>query len=163
MLAMEQYLHNVHHFIVNPQLLCVIGKSDEVFVCIVCVGVHCFTKHFVIYLATMLEHIADGALTVVNGKCNVVFGDSCLAEVVNIIFNVIDLYRHGCIKSAGCTPGYGDGPNPRHKIAVAISEQRRFHADNCFGNGGSDYLLIGEDQFVCKLIIALTDTLKKAV
>ena len=97
---MEQYLHNVHHFIVNPQLLCVIGKSDEVFVCIVCIGVYRFTEDFVIDLATMFEHIANGALTVVNGKGNTVFGDCGLAEFVDIIFDVVNLHRHGCIKSA---------------------------------------------------------------
>ena len=97
---MEQYLHNVHHFIVNSQLLCVIGKGDEVFVCIVCIGVYCLAEHFVIYLTTMLKHIADGALTVVNGKGNTVFADCGFAEVVNIVFNVIDLYRHGGIKPA---------------------------------------------------------------
>ena len=97
---MEQYLHNVHYFIVNPKLLCVIGKSDEVFVWIVCIGVYGLAEHFVIDLATMLEHIADGAITVVNGKGDTVFGDHSLAELVNIVFNVIDLYRHGGIKPA---------------------------------------------------------------
>ena len=97
---MEQYLHNVHHFIVNPQLPCVIGKGDEVFACIVCVGVYGLAEHFVIDLTTMLEHITDGAFTVVNGKGNTVFGDCGLAEVINIVFNVIDLYRHGGIKPA---------------------------------------------------------------
>ena len=99
-LAMEQYLHNVHYFIVNPQLLCVIGKSDEVFACIVCVGVYRFAEHFVIHLATMFEHIADGALTVVNSKGNTVFGNCSLAELVDIVFDVIDLYRHRGIKPA---------------------------------------------------------------
>ena len=98
--AMEQYLHNIHYFIVNPQLLCVIGKGDEVFVCIVCVGVYCLAEHFIIYLATMFEHIANGALTVVNGKGNTVFGDRGLAEIVDIVFNVINLHRHGSIKPA---------------------------------------------------------------
>ena len=97
---MEQYLHNVHYFIVNSQLLCVVGKGFEVFMCIVCIGVYGLAEHFVIYLSTMLEHIADGTLTVVNGKGSAVFGDCGFAEVVNIIFNVIDLYRHGCIKPA---------------------------------------------------------------
>ena len=97
---MEQYLHNVHNLIVNPQLLCVIGKGDEVFVCIVCVGVHCLAEHFVIHLATMLEHIANGTLTVVDGKGNAVFGDCGLAELVDIVFNVIDLYRYRGIKPA---------------------------------------------------------------
>ena len=100
MLAMEQYLHNVHYFIVNPQLLCVIGKGDEIFMCIVCIGVYCLAEHFVIDLATMLEHIADGALTVVNSKGNTVFGNCSLAELVDIVFNVIDLHRHGGIKPA---------------------------------------------------------------
>lgn len=59
-----------------------------------------FAEHFVIHLATMLEHIANGALTVVNGKGNSVLGDCSLAEVINIVFNVIDLHRHGGIKPA---------------------------------------------------------------
>ena len=75
-------------------------KGDEVFLRIVCVCIYRFTEHFVIYLATMLEHIADGAFTVVNGKGNTVFADCGFAEVVNIVFNVIDLYRHGGIKPA---------------------------------------------------------------
>ena len=100
MLAMEQYLHNVHYFIVNPQLLCVIGKSDEVFVCVVCVGVYRFAEHFVIDLATMFEHIANGALTAVNSEGNTIFGDGGLAEFVDIIFDVVNFHRHGCIKSA---------------------------------------------------------------
>ena len=98
--AMKQYLHYVHHFIVNPQLLCVIGKSDEVFVCVVCVGVYRLAEHFVIDLSTMLEHIADGALTVVNGEGNTVFGNRGFTELIDIVFNVIDLYRHGGIKPA---------------------------------------------------------------
>ena len=100
MLAIEQYLHNVHHFVVNSQFLCVIGKGDEVLLCIVCIGVYCLTEHFIIHLATMLEHIADGALTVVNGKGNTVFGNCSLAELVDIVFDVIDLYRHGGVKPA---------------------------------------------------------------
>ena len=100
MSVMQQYLHNVHHFIVNPQLLCVIGKVDEVFLCIVCIGVYCLAEHFVIDLASMLEHIADGALTVVNGESNTVFGDCYLAELVDIVFNVIDLHRYGGVKPA---------------------------------------------------------------
>lgn len=100
MLAMEQYLHNVHYFIINPQLLCIIGKGGEVFLRVVCIGVYSLAEHFVIDLATMLEHIADGALTVVNGKGNSVLGDCSLAEVINIVFNVIDLHRHGGIQSA---------------------------------------------------------------
>ena len=98
--AMKQYLHNVHHFIVNPQLLCVIGKGDEVFLRVVCVGVYGLAEHFIIHLATMLEHIANGALTVVNGKGNTVFGNRGFTELIDIVLNVIDLYRHGGIKPA---------------------------------------------------------------
>ena len=56
-----------------------------------------FAEHFVIHLATMLKHIADGALAIINSKGNTVF---CDYGLIDIVFNIIKLDRYGCIKSA---------------------------------------------------------------